>query len=263
VTARLAHAERLVLLLDFDGTLAPIVTEPARAALPARTRRALVALARDRATDLAIISGRALDDLRARVAIPGVDYAGCGGLELEVDGRRWVPSRAAAWRERTSRACARLHRALLGTRCRIENKGLSLAVHYRGGGVEDARAARAAVDRLGRGFQVTPGRRVFELAPAGHPGKRGAVDWFLRAFAGGGGEPVVAYAGDDVIDEPALRRVRALGGVTIHVGGRARTAAALRLRDPRALGTLLSRVAELRRRTTDRAALSPQGDVAP
>jgi trehalose-phosphatase len=124
-----------------------------------------------------------------------------------------------------------------------------LAVHYRGGGTRDAAAARAAVAQLAGPFSVTPGRRVFELAPAGHRGKVGAVEWFLDAFQRPAGR-VVAYAGDDLIDEPALRCVRSLGGVTIRIGGRGRTAAALRLRDPADLGALLARVAGRRRRPT-------------
>ena len=83
VRSQLAGVDHILLLLDYDGTLAPIAGRPDLAVLPARTREALMAVHKlDRFT-LGIVSGRGLADVREMAGIPGLVYAGNHGLEIE------------------------------------------------------------------------------------------------------------------------------------------------------------------------------------
>src|SRR5258706_4856935 len=84
-----SHSARLLLLLDFDGTLSPIVKNPRRASLPQATRRVLTDLARRPGVAVAIVSGRRIEDLRALVGLP-VIYAGNHGLRIEGPGFRFL-----------------------------------------------------------------------------------------------------------------------------------------------------------------------------
>src|ERR1700678_2989034 len=86
IRPRIVHAGRIVLLLDFDGTLAPIVDSPVEAALPETTRRILSKMVESRRFLLALISGRRAVDLQHRARVPNVVYAGNHGLEIRGGG---------------------------------------------------------------------------------------------------------------------------------------------------------------------------------
>ncbi|HEU0053988.1 MAG TPA: trehalose-phosphatase, partial [Longimicrobium sp.] len=89
---------RLILLLDFDGTLAPIVDRPELAAMPERTRAALERLMVMDGVEVAIVSGRGMADARERAGIPGIAYAGNHGMEIHGPGIDRVHPQAAAAR---------------------------------------------------------------------------------------------------------------------------------------------------------------------
>ena len=76
------EGKHILLLLDFDGTLAPIAPTPDEAALPGETRRELERLVESAACSIGIISGRALSDVRAKVGISGITYVGNHGIEM-------------------------------------------------------------------------------------------------------------------------------------------------------------------------------------
>ncbi|HXA96545.1 MAG TPA: trehalose-phosphatase, partial [Candidatus Dormibacteraeota bacterium] len=78
----LADDGSILLMTDYDGTLTPIVDDPADAVLAEQTRQDLLRVARSPRGSVAVISGRALEDLRTRVAIGEAIYAGCHGLEI-------------------------------------------------------------------------------------------------------------------------------------------------------------------------------------
>jgi trehalose 6-phosphate phosphatase len=198
--------------LDFDGTLAPIVRRPDDAALPAATEPLLRALAARSDTHVALVSGRSLHDLRRRVGIDGVYYAGNHGLEIEGPGVARVHPDAEAAVARLGRM-ARLLEQRLGDRpgVIVEDKGLTLSVHYRmvddDGDAARVRADVHAVCAGARGLRLTEGKKVVEVRPD--------VDWhkgralrFLREtlVPPGSGAPTL-FIGDDRTDEDAFREV--------------------------------------------------------
>jgi trehalose 6-phosphate phosphatase len=197
--ARLAaEPGRAALLLDVDGTLAPIVERPHDARVPSETRAELERL-RDRYALVACISGRSGADARRVVGIEDLVYVGEHGLELE-------PA-ALEWRDRLHRFAATVDWD------DIEPKPLSLTFHYRRAEDEEealrllrAVAARAEHEGLVPRF----GRKVLELRPPVGAHKGTAVAHLL----GERGLGRALYAGDDTTDLDAFR---ALAGLELGV----------------------------------------------
>ena len=171
------------MLLDVDGTLAPIVARPELAAVPAETRAEVSRLA-GRYGLVAAVSGRAGSEAERLVGVEGVVYVGVHGLELAPEAERWRdalrPFGAEAWPW-------------------LEDKGLTVAFHWREAPDEDeARreleviAARAAET----GLEARWGRKVLELRPPVEADKGTAV----RALLAERGLERALYAGDDTTD---------------------------------------------------------------
>lgn len=245
ILARMRNAGRLLLLLDFDGTLAPIVVDPSAARLPLPVRDLLVSLAGSRRTLPAVISGRALDDVRTRVGIPGLTYAGNHGLEIEGPGFRFVEPEAERLRPLIAGACASLSGRLRGVPgVEVENKGLTAAVHYRNAPASQNQVLEAVWDevvRRDRGLAIRMGKMICEVRPAVEWNKGSAALWLCSRLAGG--QTVLPIcAGDDQTDEDAFAALP--GGVTVKVGEPLGTAAAYYVGGPDDVGQFLKWIAE-------------------
>lgn len=261
--SRLACARALFVAADFDGTLAHIVPDPARAVMVPGAAAALGRLAGAPGTAVGLFSGRDLGDLRARVGLAGLCYAGNHGLEMAWEARTWGlspedPRRAAVVRD-VARLAADLRRlAEEEPGAAVEEKGLSLTLHYRN--VPRARrapfAARALRWLAARGgpFERVEGKSILEVRPAGLPGKEGAFRVALRWAEERLDEtPLPLFIGDDANDEPALDVARAAGGLAVAVGDRPSAAASHRLDGPEAVAALLGWLADRRARLLDGA----------
>lgn len=236
IADRVVPRARLALVLDFDGTLAPIATSPELAVLPDVVRQALAHLARMPHVTLAVVSGRTLDDIRARVGIEGVIYAGNHGLEIASPRWRWSHPDAERLRAQIASAAAALRSRLEAVPGAIvEDKGLTISVHYRQTPHPFADTVRVAAyeEAERRGLVVRGGKRVYELRPPVRWDKGAAVrsildhecgpDWPARA--------AVIYAGDDRTDEDAFLALPD-PAITVKVGpGAQPTAAAFAVRD--------------------------------
>ncbi|MDX2167711.1 MAG: trehalose-phosphatase [Deltaproteobacteria bacterium] len=241
VLAHLADA-RTLLAFDFDGTLAPIVADREQAAMRARTEQLLTRLCA--LYPCAVISGRSRDDLAGRLGRAPVPHLiGNHGIEPADD----------------ELACARVvrrARPLLALAVRrwpgmeIEDKRLSLAVHYRHAVHRDA--ARAAIDRmvavLPVRLRVIPGKLVVNLVPAHAPHKGDALVAVRTAVAA----DMALYLGDDDTDEDVFRLDQPQRLVGVRVGRRAGSAARYFVRAQRDVDTLLERLIALRTAVADR-----------
>ncbi|MGH2349613.1 MAG: trehalose-phosphatase, partial [bacterium] len=234
----LVAARPPVLLLDFDGTLAPIVGEPDRAAMPQPTADALRRIV-DAGILVTIVSGRALDDIRRRVGIDGVTYIGNHGLETAGPGFEWVHPEADLARPQIAAFSARMRRRLRAAPgVVIEDKGLTSTVHYRQVPRPRIEVVRMAVyeevNALGAAnLVVHSGKEYLEVRPGVAWGKGTAAIAELRRVAGDTWASRVCpiYIGDDRTDEDAFLVLRG-AAVTVKVGhSSVETAAEYRLRD--------------------------------
>ncbi len=175
-------------LLDVDGTLAPIVDRPEDACVPDETREELARLA-GRYALVACVSGRPGEEVRRMIGVAGVAVVGEHGLELEPE--------AAAWASRISDFAR-------GVDWPAEQKPLSVSFHFRRADDEDA--ARAYLTRVARsaeaeGFVPRWGRMVLEVRPPVEAHKGTAV----RTLVARAGARRALYAGDDRTDVDAFR----------------------------------------------------------
>jgi trehalose 6-phosphate phosphatase len=193
-----------VLLLDFDGSIAPIVDDPAdAAALPA-----IVGVLDELVGVLgrvAVVSGRTVGFLTAALGVPGLELAGLYGLERQVGGRTTVDPRAAEWVAPIAAAANDAERALPGLL--VERKGACcVTIHYRTAPARADDVRAVAADLAARyGIDVPQrGRMAVELRPPVAVDK-GTVTRELVA-----GARAAAFAGDDAGDLPAFTTLRAL-----------------------------------------------------
>jgi trehalose 6-phosphate phosphatase len=238
---------RILVALDFDGTLAPIAQTPEGAGLPARARAALVRLARRSDTCVAIVSGRALEDVREKVAITDVFYAGNHGLEISGPGTERVHPGALA-SVPAVRAAARELSRRLGDRpgVIVEDKRLTLSVHFRLVPDPRERADIAAIVRAVcasiDGLRATDGKMLVEVRPAVDWDKGRALEYLIGAVLDPPDAPVL-FVGDDATDEDAFHIARHRGAAIV-VADRpaATTAATHRLSSTEQVAELLERL---------------------
>jgi trehalose 6-phosphate phosphatase len=219
---------RTLLAFDFDGTLAPIVSDPEQAAMRPTTRELLAALARQ--YPCVVISGRSRADTARRMrGVRAVEIVGNHGMEPRQPAR---PALLAVRRWR--RALARQLASFSGVT--VEDKGYSLAVHYRRSR-EKSKARVAILQAVAglRGVRLIRGKQVVDLVPIEAPHKGIALE---RARARLGCEAAI-YVGDDETDEDAFGMGQPGRLLTIRVGERRRSAAAYFLRNQAEIDRLL------------------------
>lgn len=215
--------------LDVDGTLAPLASTPSAARVPARAQQVVRALHVRTQGAVALVSGRAIADIDRLFGEPPLPAAGQHGTELRPDpaaatlrpaGSLELAPVRAALSEFVSR-----HAGLL-----LEDKGLSLAIHYRGAPLFEGavrHAVRAQANALGDGYRIQRGNCVLELTPAG-ANKGGAIAAFMALAPFRGRLPV--FVGDDTTDEDGFKQVNLLAGHSVRVGA-GRSAAQYRLKE--------------------------------
>lgn len=248
--ARRTAAGRMLLALDFDGTLAPIVPRPEDATIDAAARAALRRLSGDARTTVAIVSGRGLADARERVGIDGIYFAGNHGLEIEGPDLHREHEQARAARPALERCAERLLVELADVAgIIIEDKGLTYSVHFR---LVATAAARDDVIRRVRaacgaepGIRLTEGKMVVEIRPDVDWDKGRAVDFLLDTLFDDARDVLVLFIGDDRTDEDAFRALSGRGeGVIVADPLPATTAASAFVHSPSEVVTLLERLAD-------------------
>jgi trehalose 6-phosphate phosphatase len=231
---------RLALFLDFDGTLAPLVPDPASATMDEAVRQALSAISHQERAVVAIISGRRLDHLRERVGLPDLIYAGNHGLEIEGRGLSFIEPAAAAARGELRAVTSRLEPALRTIPgAFVEYKVLTTSVHYRNVAVEDlGRVEQSVLNAIAPAagvLRVETGKKLWEILPKTDWNKGAAVRWILDRI---GDEGILSiYFGDDRTDEDAFRALP--HGLTFKVGCGGATDAKYRVSSPAAVEEFL------------------------
>lgn len=233
VADEIGAAGHFFLGLDFDGTLAPIVPDPADAGIPEITLRHLESLSSDSENTIAIVSGRALRDLRSRIPID-VILAGNHGLEVLENGVYWRHPDAAKLEPELHRICGELSAgpgSIPGAL--VEDKGLTAGVHYRNTSRGDVtrltEMVNAVIAPCAEHFFLRRGREVLEILPR-IPWDKGAAILRMLQHSRDRGNLAICYIGDDVTDECAFRALS--GAITVRVCRDCPTSARFRLCDP-------------------------------
>ena len=245
VEERIRAAGSIALFSDFDGTLAPLVPDPAGARLDEAARQALAEISRRDGFVVAIISGRSLDHLRARVGLPDLVYAGNHGLEIEGRGLSFLDPAAAAAREELRAVTERLESALRTVPgAFVEYKVLTTSVHYRNVAEADVgRVERIVLDAIAPAaglFRLGSGKMLWEILPKTEWNKGAAVRWILDRL--GDDDVLSIYFGDDKTDENAFRALP--DGLTFKVGCEGGTDAKYRVAGPLAVEEFLEWLAK-------------------
>lgn len=231
---QLGRGKQVAVFLDYDGTLTPITPSPEAAVLSPAMHRTLLKLATK--CTVGIISGRDLLDIRRRVNIDAIIYAGShgfdiggpGGLRLEQpDGISLLPELDLAHRELSQQL-----EAIPGVI--VERKRFVITVHYRLAADRDLIVVAEAVNHAAAKhpqLRKRPGKKIFELLPAVNWNKGTALLAMLKMLNMNGSGVLPLYLGDDTTDEEAFTELKGKG-LGIFVGKEfARSAAAYSLKD--------------------------------
>jgi trehalose-phosphatase len=246
--SRRAEGKRLAVFLDYDGTLTPIVETPDRAVMHEEMREAVIELSRH--CPLGIISGRDLRDVRDKVRIDSIVYAGSHGFDisgpkgLEIEntvGEEFLPVL-----DRTEKELNRNLGSIPGLL--VERKKFAVAIHYRLVDPVKVEGIERVVDEVAGGhpeLRKAYGKKIFELQPQmdWHKGK--ALLSLLRALKLEEEEVLPFYLGDDVTDEDAFRALQGRGIGIVVRDQPYETAAAYSLRNPDEVREFLLRLIPL------------------
>ncbi len=205
---------QLVVFLDFDGTLTPIVDRPELAEISSDMRESVRRLGQ--CCTLAIVSGRDLVDVRAKVGIDEVFYAGSHGFHIAgpagfghelQQGSQYLPAL-----DKAERALLRQLRSIAGAQ--VERKKFAVAIHFRRVAKEQVAALTAVVDGVladSEGLRKTGGKMIFELRPDIDWDKGKALNWLLEKLQLDKRSVLPLYIGDDLTDEDAFRELQQHG----------------------------------------------------
>lgn len=246
--ARQAEGKRIAVFLDYDGTLTPIVETPEQAVMAEDIREAVLDLSRHCA--VGIISGRDLEDVRDKVRIDSIVYAGSHGFDifgpedLQVEhrvGEEFLPVLDTA-----EQALLEQLKAIEGTL--VERKKFAIAIHYRRVAPENVEGVETIVDAIASQqpmLRKTYGKMIFELQPQmdWHKGK--ALLSLLATLGLDGKEVLPLFIGDDLTDEDAFRAMQGRGIGIVVWDQPYETAAAYSLNTPDQVRAFLVRLIPL------------------
>lgn len=234
IAQKVAAASHLLVLLDYDGTLTPIVDRPADAELAPATRDVLRSLAQRHKTSVAMLSGRAVEDLQARVRADELIYSGNHGLEIRGPGYYFIRSAPSDMQGKLLELANDLSRRLRHIPgAFVEDKRLTLSVHYRmvPGSLTDElrKVVSLAMAENGYCFRLTSGNNVYEIRPNVDWNKGSAASWIMNSL-GLNDKTLTVYLGDDTTDEDAFAVLP--DGVNIRVGNAHATTASYFVEGP-------------------------------
>jgi trehalose-phosphatase len=217
------NSRRILLFLDYDGTLTPIVSTPEEAKLDVRTRNLLNCLAKKDKIRIGIISGRKLSRIKKVMGLKGIFYCGNHGLEIEGPGIKFIhPAQKKLW------PVLKVIKTVLQNQIKkikgawVEDKGLGLALHFRLVGDKNIPQIKKIFKRVTlpyvkkKNITLSSGKRVLEVYPfpRWNKGKAvGVIEKFIQKRRG----DLTIYIGDDVTDEDAFKVLRGKG-LTVYVG---------------------------------------------
>jgi trehalose-phosphatase len=213
---------RTIIILDYDGTLTPIVDSPGEAALSQSTKRLLESLAKRKNTFVSIVSGRSLADIKHHVDVPNIVYAGVHGYESDIQKEAYaIPHQSKHALQSIKQCLSQKQTSYPGVL--LEDKTLSLAIHYRLLAPEKTAEFLHVVRTITAPYiqdhsvTIKEGKKVFELVIDDSWNKGTFVGMYLQSLNATPHRDTIIYIGDDTTDEDVF--VQFPEAITINVGG--------------------------------------------
>jgi trehalose-phosphatase len=238
--------------LDYDGTLAPIAQIPSQAILSEENKKLIEYLAQNPLFQVAVLSGRALADVRQMVGVEGILYIGNHGWEIDglsMHFESLVPLQVSSMMEKIKYELIAQLSAIQGVF--VEDKGATLSVHYRMAAPSQEFLVKRIFNHICLPYarknliKVQAGKKVLELKPPAAWDKGKAALWVLRKqeILWGSGNVLPVYMGDDSSDEDAFEALNDKG-ITAIVGTPKFSKAQYYLAGPPEVTALLKHVIE-------------------
>ncbi len=241
------------IFLDYDGTLTPISKSPERALISQQAKELIAALSKNPRYKLAVISGRALKDVKDLVGVIGIVYVGNHGLEIEGPKLKFESIVPLGFNRALKKIKYDLSKKLASIKgVFLEDKGYTLSLHYRLVSrrkiplVKTAFHEAVIVYLVGNKIKINSGKMMLEIRPPTEWNKGKAVLWLLarQEFALKDNRVFPVYIGDDVTDEDAFGALKNKG-LTIFVGNPKKSRARYYLKNHKEVLEFLKRVSEL------------------
>lgn len=242
----------IYLFLDYDGTLSPIADTPTKAMITGKTKDLLFKLSNIPNCKVAIISGRALNDISKRIGLKDIVYAGNHGFEIKGPKIKFKNPISHRYRKILEQIKTKLNTNLsLYKGVFIEDKGYCLTLHYRLADEKDAPAiegefyASTFLHEFKNDIKIRTGKKALEIRPP-IPWNKGRVAlWLLSrqlsAMRSKKMKVLPIYIGDDTTDEDAFESLK-YKGMTIFVGEPKKTSARFYLKDTKEVARFLEEI---------------------
>lgn len=217
---KLQKSKLVVLFLDFDGTLVPIQKQFQACQVSDKIKNLLGRLSQEKKFKIIIISGRSVEFLKTRIDLKELYFSGNHGLEIEGVGFSFRIKQYRLWKlkmKKLAQALVNLGSSFSGVE--IDNKGLSISLHYRNLNSDRITGFHKLIREFGANlapeFKMFAGKKIYEFRPNTRDDKGGSVKRILNFFKAGRVFPI--YIGDDTTDEDGFKAVNS-GGCSIRVG---------------------------------------------
>lgn len=223
-----------LLVLDYDGTLSPIVSDPEKAFLATDMKDILNKLSEE--MHVAVISGRDRADVEEKVGLPHLIYAGSHGLDMAGPGGLDIPEKVSSQiLDSLGQAARNLQNKLKDVKgCLVESKKFAIAVHFRNVADEEVSIVTNAVEeelQSHEHLKKGTGKKILELKPSIDWHKGWAVNWLFDALNLNSENGISIFIGDDITDEDAFASIHGSGiGILVGTHGE-QTAASYALND--------------------------------
>lgn len=204
----------ILLFLDYDGTLTPIVATPDLAIISDTMRETVLEVAKK--MTVSVVSGRATDDVRSKVKIDGIFYAGSHGFEIvDPKGEVTINEEAQKIRKTINEVHQKLSEQLKKVDgALVENVKYTISSHYRNVADKDFPKVKEEVEKILEEYPTlrkTEGKKVFEIRPKIDWDKGRAVSWILKVLNYDKEKHIAIYIGDDTTDEDAFKVLKDKG----------------------------------------------------
>lgn len=243
----------ILVLLDYDGTLTPIVENPKEAVIPKEAKELLQKLSDSSYCALGIISGRSLEDIKNTIGIKDIIYAGNHGLEIEgtkIKFESHVSPRLSSIIRHIYEDAVSKFSKIKGVL--IEDKRLTISVHYRLVDEKDIQEFLRIFNEITDPYivrdkiKINSGKKVYEIKPPVKWDKGKVALWLFarQQFISGAKKVLPVYIGDDITDEDAFKALKRKG-LTVFVGEPGNSKADYYLKDTEEVTKFLRSISDL------------------